>query len=60
MCRTYLRVHGNKSKIIKYTRVVDDKRMNVALNVEPLKEVKCFKCLEYKVIVEGGIETGEG
>ncbi len=33
----------SKSKVMKCTKVVDGRRINVALNGEMLKEVECFK-----------------
>ncbi len=51
-----LKVNGSKSKVTKCTRLVDGRRMNVALNGEVLKEVECFKYLESHVDVNGEIE----
>ncbi len=57
MCkRRKLKVSGSKSKVMKCTRLVDGQRMNVALNVEVLEEVECFKYLGSHVTVNGGIE----
>ncbi len=41
---------------MKCTRLVDGRRMNVALNGEMLKQVECFKYLGSHVAVDGGIE----
>ncbi len=41
--RRKLKVSGSKSKVMKCTRLVDGRRMNVALNGEVLKEVECLK-----------------
>ena len=40
----------NMSKIIKYARGVDGRRMNIALNGELLEEVECFKYLGFKLL----------
>ena len=39
------RVNLSKSKVMKCSRLVDERRMNVALNGEMLEEVECFKYL---------------
>ncbi len=52
MCkRRKLKVNGGKSKVIRCTRLVDGRRMNVTL-----EEVECFKYLGSHVAVDGGIE----
>ena len=43
--RKKLRVNLSKSKVMKCSRLVDERRMNVALNGTMLEEVKCFKYL---------------
>ena len=50
-------MNENKSKVMKWTRGFDGRRMNVALNDELLDEVKCFICLGSKIIVDREIET---
>ena len=57
VCRRNLRVNENKSKLMKCTRMVGGRRMNVALNGELHFEVECFEYLRSKVTVYGGIET---
>ncbi len=54
--RRKLKVNGSKSKAMKCTRLVDGRRMNVALNGEVLEEVECFKYLGLYVDVNGGTE----
>ncbi len=43
--RRKVEVNGSKSKVMKCTRLVDGRGMNVALNGEVLEEVECFKYL---------------
>ncbi len=38
-----LRVNESTSKVMKYTRLADGRRMNVALIGEVLEEVECLK-----------------
>ena len=38
-----LKVNENKSKVMRCTRDVDGRRMNIFLNDELLEEVDCFK-----------------
>ena len=52
-------MNENKSKIRKFTKQVDGRRMNVVLNVELFKEVECFKYLRSKINIDGGIETSD-
>ncbi len=57
MCKNRkLRVNERKSKVMKCTRLVDGRRMNVALNGEVLEEVDCFMYLGSHVAVDEGIE----
>ncbi len=56
VCKRTLKVNGSKSKVMKCTRLVDGRRMNVALNGEVLKEVECFKYLESHLDANGRIE----
>ena len=42
------KVNGNKHKVMKYTRRIGGRRMNVALNDELLKEMAYFKYLQSK------------
>jgi len=41
--RRKLRVNESKSKVLRCTRMVDGRRMNVVLNGKLLEEVECFK-----------------
>ena len=50
-----LRVDGNKSKEIKWTREFGGRRINVTLN----KELECFRYLGCNITVDGKIETVE-
>ena len=43
--RKNLIVNGNRSQVMKYTREVGGRRMNVALNGELLEELECFNYL---------------
>ncbi len=54
--RKKLKVSESKSKVIKCTRLVDGRRMDVALDGEVLEEAECFKYLGSHVAVDGGIE----
>ncbi len=54
--RRKLKVNGSNSKVTKCTRLVDGRKMNVALNGEVLEEVECFQYLWSHVAVNGGIE----
>ncbi len=54
--RRKMRVNESKSKIRKCSRLVDDMRLNVALNVEILEEVECSKYLVSHVAVHGGVK----
>ncbi len=54
--RRKLRVNECKSKVMKCTRLVDGRRMNVTLNGEMFKEVQCFKYLGLHVVVGEGIK----
>ncbi len=57
MCkRRKLKVNGSKSKVMRCMRLVDGRRMNVALDGEVLEKVECFKHLGSHVDVDGGIE----
>ncbi len=57
MCkRRKLRVNESKSKLMKYTRMVNGRGMNVALNGDLLEEVQCFKYLGSHVAVDGEME----
>ncbi len=40
--RRKLRVNGSRSKVMKHTRMVNDRMMNVALNGKLFEEVKIF------------------
>ncbi len=51
------KVNGSKSKVMKCTRLVDGRKMNVALNGEVLEGVERFKYLESHVEVNGRIEA---
>ncbi len=54
MCkRRKLRVNESKSKVMKFTRLVDGRRMNITLNGKVLEEVECFKYLGLHVAVDG-------
>ncbi len=53
--RRKVKVNESKSKMMKCTRFVDGRRMNVALNGKVLEEVECFNYLGSHV-VDGGIE----
>jgi len=55
--RRKLRVNESKSKVMKCTRMVDGRRMNVVLNDKLLEEVECFKYLGLHVAVDGGIDV---
>ena len=54
--RRKLKVNENKSKVMRCTREVDGRRMNIALNGELLEEVDCFKYLGSHVAVDGRIK----
>ena len=54
--RRKLKVNENKSKVMRCTRSVDGRRMNIVLNGELLEEVDCFKYLGSHVAVDGRIE----
>ncbi len=57
MCkRRKLKVNESKSKVMKCSRLVDGKRINVALKGVVFEEVECFKYLGSHVAVNGGIE----
>ncbi len=57
MCiRRKLRANESKRKVMKCTRRVDGRRMNVALNGYLLEEVECFRYSGYHVALDGGIE----
>ena len=51
-------MNGNKNKVMKCTRRVGGRRINVALNGE-LLEMECFKYLGSKITIDGGLERGE-
>jgi len=55
--RRKLRLNESKSKVMKCTRMVDGRRMNVILNGKLLEEVECFKYLGSHVVVDGGIDV---
>ena len=48
VCRKNLTVNEDKDKVMKCTRGVDSRRMNVVFNGE-LLEVKCFKYIGSKM-----------
>ncbi|WP_435325971.1 reverse transcriptase domain-containing protein, partial [Klebsiella pneumoniae] len=50
--RRKLKVNENKSKVMRCTRSVDGRRMNIVLNDELLEEVDCFKYLGSHVAVD--------
>ena len=50
-------MNESKSKVMKCTRMVDGRRMNVVLNGKLLEEVECFKYLGSHVAVDGGIDV---
>ena len=50
-------MNENRSQVIKYTRRVGGRRMNVALNGELLEEVECFKYFISKITVDEEIKT---
>ena len=52
-----MRVNENKNNVMKCSRVVGGRSMNVALDGELLEEVECFKYLGSKITTDGGIET---
>ncbi len=54
--RRKLRVNECKKKVMKCTRKVDDRTVNVMLNAELLDEEECFHCLRSHVVGDGGID----
>ena len=54
--RRKLRVNESKSKVMRCTRRIDGRRINVALNGKLLEEVECFKYLGSHVAGDGGVE----
>ncbi len=48
--------YESKSKVIKCTRMVDDRRMNVTLNGKLLMEVECFKYLGSHITNDGRMD----
>ena len=50
-------MNDEKSKVMKCTKGVGGRRMNVASNGELLEEVECLKYLGSKITVYGGIEA---
>ena len=52
-----LRINASKSKIMKYMRVVEDRRMYAVFNGELLEEVNCSKYLVSHVTVDGRINV---
>ncbi len=56
--RRKLRVNESKSKVMQCTRLVDSRRMNVALNGEVLEKADCFRYLGFHVALDGRIEGG--
>ncbi len=53
--RRKLKVNGRRSKVMKGTRLVDGRRMNVTLDGEVLEEVECFKYLGSHVSHASGL-----
>ncbi len=49
---------GRKLRVDESKTMVDDGRMNVALNGKLLEEVECFKYLGTHVAIVGGIDEG--
>ena len=47
-----LRVNKNKSRVMKCTKRVGGRRINVAWNSELLEKVKCFKYLGSKTTLD--------
>ncbi len=47
------RVNESKSKMMNYTRMEDDRRMNIILNVKLLEEVEYFKYLRSQIVLNG-------
>ncbi len=54
--RRKLKVNESKSKVMKSTRLIDGRGMNIVLNGEVLEEAECSKYLGSHVAVDGGIE----
>ena len=54
VCEKRLRVNVGKSKVMKCSRYLNEGRMHVILNGEPLEEMDCFKYLGSQVAADGG------
>ncbi len=57
MCeKRKLRINESKSKVMTYSRLVDDGRLNVALNGKLLQEVEYFEYLGSRIVIDGEAE----
>ncbi len=51
--RRKIKVNVSRNKVMRCTRMVDDRMMNVALNGKLLEDVKCFEYLASHIAIDG-------